>query len=188
MNNWLADNAALIYMVLGTTAVILGYGWWQTKRGWLFIGSGVTVLLIGLIFLLRTLLPSDAEQITRVIQSMSAAVKAHDVDRLFAPLSDSFTFRGKDRAHFRSTAELIMRNRDVTDVQVWGFDSEGVSRTERIARVSFNVKPHGNWGEGAFYLCRSEWVLENDGKWRLRTFEIFNPFVEQSQPMAIPGF
>jgi hypothetical protein len=188
MNNWLADNAALMYMVLGTAAVISGYGWWQTKRGWLLLGSGVTVLLIGVIFLLRTLLPSDAEQIFRIIRNMSAAVKAHDVDSLFAPLSDSFTFRGQNRSRFRSSAEQIMRNRDVTDVQVWGFESEGVSRSERTARISFNVKPKGNWGDGAFYLCRSEWVLESDGQWRLRTFEVFNPLVEQNQPIFIPGF
>jgi hypothetical protein len=188
MSNWLADYAAPIYMFLGAAGVIFGVAWWQTKRGWLAVGAGAIIVLLGLFFLLRTFYPSDAELIFADIEEMAAAVQSRNLDRLFRPLADNFTFRGRNRSEFRRIAETILQNRNVTEVRVWGFQSENVSRKDGTARISFQFKPKGNWGEsGAFYLCEAEFVLERDGKWRLRTFEVF-PAVGEKRPISIPDF
>ena len=187
MSNWLAENAALIYMLLGVATVVLGFAWWQTKRGWFAVGSGVLVLLIILVWLFRTFYPSDAELMMAKIEEMAAAVKTGNLDRMFAPVSNDFRFRGLDKAEFRSFAEQTMRSHDVTEVRVWGFQSEGAAKN-RTGKISFQFKPKGNWADStSFYLCEAEFALENDGQWRLRSCEVFNPFVQQHAPLGIPG-
>src|SRR5207302_3247660 len=113
MNNWLGENATLIYMILGTVFAVLVGVWWRTKRGWFAIGGGVNVLLIGAVVLLRFLYPSDAELIIGMMRDMAAAVKSRDMDRLFAPLSNDFRFRGHNKTDFRRVAEAVMTRRDV---------------------------------------------------------------------------
>jgi len=189
MNNWLADSAPLVYMLLGTAAVILAVVWWRTRRGWFLIGTGVLGLLVGSIFLLRAWYPSDSEQLIHAVQDMSAALHARNMDRIFAHISDNFGFHRHAKPEFRRLCEEVLHRRDVTECVVWDFVPEEVSRARGTGKLSFNVKPRGNWGSGAeFYLCKAEFVLEADGQWRMKTFEIFNPYVDTSHPMDIPGF
>jgi ketosteroid isomerase-like protein len=188
MNNWLADSAPLLSMLLGTAAVVLAVLWWRTRRGWFLVSAALLGLCIGGIFLLMAWYPSDGKQIIHVVQDMSAALRAKDVDRIFSHISDKFSYRRHAKQEFRKMCEEVLRRRDVTECEVWNFNFEDVSRAKGTGIVSFHVKPKGNWGGGEFYLCKAEFVLEADGRWRMRTFEIFNPFVEQSHPIDIPGF
>jgi hypothetical protein len=72
---------------------------------------------------------------------------------------------------------------------VWDFERGEVSRAQRTAKVHFMVKARGDWrGSEAGYPCNADFVLDPDGQWRLRGFQIFNPFVEADQPLHIPGF
>src|SRR5262245_65828281 len=119
MNNWLADSAPFVYVLAGTAALTLGVIWSRTRRGWFLVGTGVLGLLVGGTYLLRALYPSDSEQIAHVVQDMSAALQARNMDRIFAHISDSFSFHRHAKPEFRRLREEVLRRRDVTDCLVW---------------------------------------------------------------------
>jgi hypothetical protein len=131
---------------------------------------------------------TDGLQIDRKIHEMGQGVEEHNLDHIFAHVSQEFRFDNLDKAAFRKAAEGIIQRHDVTQVKVWEFDVESISREKREAKVSFKVKPRGNFGgDAAYYLCRAQFVLDADGHWRLKGFQVFNPFVDTRTPLQIPG-
>jgi hypothetical protein len=186
MPSWLIDNP-LIYMLLATVAVALIVAWWRTRQGKYVIALVVTGGLIGLVWLLGNLFESDARQIARKLNEMRVGVQAHDLDRIFANVSDSFRLGSYDKPAFRRRSDEAMRMHNVTDVAIWDFDVKSISRKDRIAHVQFGVKPHTSFGNDVPYLCRAAFVLDQDNQWRLKTFQVFNPYVDTKQPLAIPG-
>ena len=188
MPSWLADDPTLVYMILAALAMILGVAWWRTKQGKLFLGAIGAILLIGVVWLIGHYTMTDAKRIQRVVEEMAAALQRHDLNGVFVHTSRDFSYHGITRERAREQLEGILRRRDVTEVVVWDFNPESISREQRSATMAFLVKPRGNWGNGAeHYLCRAEFVLE-DGQWRMRTFRIFNPFANTHEEITVPGF
>jgi hypothetical protein len=193
MQNWLQDNSALLIIVLSIAALLFGYGWFTTRRRYYALGAGTAVVLLGLICVLRFLLPllfgeTDAQQIKRKIEDMAAGVKAHNVQQIFRNISEEFRFGSHDKASFRRRAEEVLRSREVDEVIFWEFESGEISREKRTAKVSFMVKARGNWrGSEAGYPCEADFVLDPDGQWRMKGFQLFKPFVDSKEPMPIPG-
>jgi hypothetical protein len=158
------------------------------------VGAGAAGGLIGLLCLLVFLAPlifgeSDSQQIERKVREMAAAVKADNLDEAFRHISREFRFEGLDRPAFRQKAQEAIRRQRVEDVVVWEFEHREISRQRRTAKVRFMVKVKGDWrgSEAAGYRCDADFVLDPDGQWRLRTFQIFNPFMESDQPIRVPG-
>ena len=61
--------------------------------------------------------------------------------------------------------------------------------TEGTATVHFDVKVKGpRVNESLFGNCEAIFALDKDGKWKLKTFEVFNPPPGPHEPMFIPGF
>src|SRR5262249_2029561 len=149
MNNWLADSAPFVYLLAGTAALTLAVIWSRTRRGWVLRGAVGLRLLVGGTYLLRALYPPDSEQIAHVVQDMSAALQERNMDRIFAHISDSFSFHRHAKPEFRRLCEEVLRRRDVTECVVWDFVPEEVSRARGTGKISFNVKPRGNCGSGA---------------------------------------
>jgi hypothetical protein len=180
-----------VSLLLAVTALGLGVAWWNTKKEKYGIGAGIAAALIPCLWFLGPLagIETDEGQIEHKVQEMAAGVKAHDLDRVFAQISADFHYNALDKNTFRQRVEQAIRNRDVRDIAIWDFTVENISRNDRTAVVSFNVKPQGNWSEGReYYLCKAWFVLDPDNQWRLARFQIANPFVETNQPLAIPGF
>jgi hypothetical protein len=194
MHSWLLDNFALLIMLLSIAALALAYVWWRTRRKYYAFAAGAAVALMGLVCLLVYLLPllfgeSDGQQIERKIREMAAAVKERNLDRIFSHISRDFRFGSHDKAAFRQRAEETIRRRDVEEVVVWDFERGEIARERRTAKISFMVKARGNWqGSEAGYRCDADFVLDPDGQWRMRSFQIFNPFRESNEPINIPGF
>src|SRR5439155_17552989 len=105
---------------------------------------------------------------------------------VFALTSRDFNYHGVTRERAREHLERIVRQRDVTEVTVWDFEPETISREQGTATMAFLVKPRGNWESGTHYLCRADFVLE-EGQWRMRTFRIFNPFANTHEEITVPG-
>jgi hypothetical protein len=220
MLNWLYENLTVLTMVLGTAAVVLLVLWWQTrlkKRAELAIErptqqsrilqwrsrqrkfavlAGTIVLFLAALWLFASLGSSDTRKIKHALEEMSAGVESHDLNRIFAHVSDQFqqgmpTFGsagstlGKEA--FRQRSESIILSRNVTRVSVWSIEVTELSRANRLAKVTFYAKPRGNWESEVYYLIRAQFVLDPDDQWRLKGFEVFNPFVETNQPIQIPG-
>jgi hypothetical protein len=194
MQSWLLDNFDFLIIVLSIAALVFAYAWWRTRRRPFALGAGAAILLMGFTWLLVYLLPflfgeSDHQQIERKVREMAAAVKDGNLDRIFSHISQEFRHGGLGKADFRHRAEEVIRSRHVEEVVVWDFERGEIARERRSAKVSFLVKARGSWrGSEVGYLCRAEFVLDPDRQWRMRGFEIFNPFRDSEQPIPIPGF
>lgn len=194
MHSWLVDNFELIVIALSITAVVFGFIWWRTRNRRAALVAGAAVASVGLVWLLIQILPlvfgkSDSQQIESKIREMAAAVKDANLERIFSHISNDFRYRGHDKAAFRQRAADVLRSRHVEDVIVWDFERGEVARATRKGKISFMVKARGNWqGSDAGYLCEAEFVLDPDNQWRMKGFEIFNPFRESTQPIPLPGF
>jgi hypothetical protein len=191
--SWLVDDAALIYIILGCVAVGSAVAWWRTRQGKFALGTAIAAGLIVLVYCFGLFFPSDSRRITKALQEMSEGVRTRDLNRIFAQVSDRFqqgppTFSAAvDKEAFRKRAEEIIKSRNVEQVVVWDPHFEELSHTARTARVVFSAKAKGNWGSEVPYLVRADFVLDPDGQWRMKGFQVFNPVVNTRDPIQIPG-
>jgi hypothetical protein len=196
--DWLFEGRPAVYVVLAATTVVLFVAWWQSrKRYWLY-ATAAFLALIGLYFLLDRMVETDREQIVRKVEEMSAGVRERNVDRIFANVSEQFRLNNSDRAAFRAFAEQAIRRGQVTEVKAWDFHFpddfraterrtvRGTPQEVQVARVQFSVKPEGPGLNTAGFLCRATFIRDPDGQLRLLDFQIFNPLVDQNQPIQIP--
>jgi hypothetical protein len=189
MPSWLVDHPTFLYMILGIAALACGVAWWQNRKGGYLIGTIVALVLLVAVALISTLVPSDEKNIRHAIAEMAAGVREQNLNKTFAHISDQFQFNNIGKKDFRHGCEEAMRSRNVEDVVLSQFDAAQFDAQRQKARIDFMVKPIGNFGEASIpYRCVADFVKEPDGKWRLLTFQIFNPFVDQHTPMHVPGF
>lgn len=189
--SWLLEDPTSLYLFLGVLGLILLVLWWRSRNRRLLYGVGVVVLVGILVWVLGFTANTDGKQIRDSIDAMGAAVRNRDVDGLFRHIADDFTARGLDRARFRELVQRAIRERMVTEIVVWNFEPAKVkrqSRTQGTATIAFDVKPRGGFTEGLFGRCEATFTLDKDGKWKLKTFEVYNPPPGPHQPMTIPGF
>jgi hypothetical protein len=185
MSNWLFDHEILMTMLLGSAGVALVVLWWRTRRRLLLVGAFVVVALGGLVWYLASL--SDQAKIIHAFQEMSAGVHEKNLDRIFAQISNDFNLKGQHKAEFRRWAEEILRQGGVSDVEVWDVGPQEVSREQRSAKVFLRAKPKGSRvGEGTYYRVVADFVLDPDGQWRMRSFEVFRPVGDTHEPLPIP--
>src|SRR5262245_27176802 len=189
MFDWLIENPTPVYLLLGVAAVGLVAAFWFTrKRHWL-IGLAVAAVLALAVFLLSFFVVTDGKQILNAITEMRAAVQRRDTDGIVKHLARDFQLQGHDRNRFRSSVEQVFKNGIVDDVEVWEFDEMKVDRPAKQASLAFKAKPKKagrEVSETGVYLVRAAFVLEDDGQWRMKTFQVFNPFVETNTPLQVP--
>ena len=110
------------------------------------------------------------------VASDASAVLSHTRSVVYLDDGDIAVLTPGDYRVIDSDAHVQLR--PIDDV---AWDLEAIERVEatgdrETATIHFKVKPRGNWGTGAeFYRCKATFVREADGKWRLRTFELFDP-------------
>jgi ketosteroid isomerase-like protein len=160
--------------------------WWQTRnRKWLYALGGVAALAI-LFVVLALVIETPQRQIARKIDEMAAAVKARDVERIFAHVSSEFRFRDKDREAFKSYARTALDSGWIDEVAVWDIEL-GPLEDERTRPVTFRAKPKGGrYGTEVPYFVKAVFTRDPDGQWRMKTFDIYNP-VNIKEPIYIPN-
>lgn len=181
----LAEDPTPVYVLLGLTSLVLLALLWSTRQGKYAVGIGVAVFLAFLVWLLDFLIVTDHEHMVLNVQTMARSVAARDLDSVFGHISEDFLYHDRDKQAFRKTAESVLNTWDIRDIKVWDFQSEEASRSSRQGRLVFKVKVKEAGGEG-FYRCRTEFILDPDGRWRLKGFKLYNPFVETEQEITIP--
>jgi hypothetical protein len=131
---------------------------------------------------------TDREQIMDHLGVMADAASNRDLERVFSHISKDFQHGSMDKAAFRQAAERAMRRHNVRNLRIWELEPGEISRDTRSGKIAFKVKADSDFTRGAeFYLCRAEFVLDPDGQWRMKGFQLFNPFVNTDQPLQIPG-
>lgn len=188
MPRWLVEDPTPVYWILGVLAVGLAVGWWVTRQRKYLVGLGAVAALAGLVWLLDFLVVTDSEKIVLAVKDMAAGVETRDTNRIFSHISNDFHLPMWDKKAFREMAEEHIRNGDLNHLSVGDFEPTDVSRAKRKGRMAFSVKPRGRLFSGSeYFLCRADFVLEDDGQWRMVGLEVFNPFVETNQPLQIPS-
>ena len=182
--HWLVDHAGTVYLLLGIVALSLLAAFWLNRRV-KFLGLAAGVLLVMVLFwLLSRAVITDRKQIELNLRAMAAAAVEGKADKLLPYLASDFHYEG---VVDRRTAEGWMRRglerHKPSDIVIWNYEATEVSRERKKAKVGFNVRASGPFGEAMYYF-RCDFVLEND-VWKVQTFEVFNPINEQKTRLPI---
>ena len=187
MPTWLIDPPFIVYLVLGTVAIIFGALWLrEPSRGNLVrfaVGAGLLVL-VGLIDLL---VESPREAAVRKIKAMAAASQSKKSSEFGQYVSDSFRYHNLDKGGLISRVVSAEGQPDFQGVIVSDFDRQYVKMLdENRVQVGFVVKPIGYPILGYFVLA--DFRKDPDGEWRLATFELYDKSAKDLQtPVNAPG-
>jgi hypothetical protein len=186
MPSWLVDDPFVVYLLLAIVALCLGAAWWRSRqRQWLY-GLAIIAGLFVIVMLLAHFVETDEKRIKRSLNEMVDAANRREVARLFENISDQFRIKSVDKATFRNAVRGLLERGEVTHIKVWDIDAVEISRPKRAATVDFFASAKGPWLEGSFYRCRSRFVLDADNKWRLQTFELFQPQIDPNSGQSLP--
>jgi hypothetical protein len=175
-------------MLLGIAAAAFAAAYWNRRQGKYVVGFGIVLLLGGLVWLLSLFIVTDRDQIVRSVAALAQAVGERDFDKAFAHLSRDFRYHNYDKASFEQNVRRVAGIHQPTEAKAWDIEVTDISREKRSANVEFRAKVKGNWSGGAeFYLVRAEYVLDPDGQWRMKSFRLFNPFINSDQELGVPG-
>jgi hypothetical protein len=177
-----------LVIILALAALALFVAFWTTRRHKYVAGVGVALALIVVAYLIARFVPTDRKAIESAIEDMAAGVKNRNPNQIFAHLAKDFRYRSLDKDAFQRRAESHVRGGTVDEVRILSYEKFDIRRAEKKADVEFQIKPFGSaTGDTLYYLCRARFVLEEDGKWRMQTFDLYNPFVESNRAIDIPG-
>jgi hypothetical protein len=181
--DWLFEGRAVVYVPLTLLALALAFIWYSYGRRRAFLyAAGVMVVLIGVYALLDRLVETRREQIERKLHEMARGVKDKNVDAIFRHISDQFDYKGINKATFRTGAAARMRTGWVDKLDIWR-----IEHLDDQGKVRFQAKPHGRVGENVGTGVEAQFVNEN-GQWRLRSFKVFNPFVDTNQEIDVSEY
>ena len=188
MVEWLDDARPYIFFVLGCVCAGFCYAWWRTRRPRYAIAAGVAAIAIVGFFFLGRFFESDGQQMVRKVQEVAAAVTNQDLVAAFANVSEDFRGHGMTKDEFKTNCQQRIAHGQVTKVLVWDLAAEDVSRANKTGVVEFRFKVIGNWGESPpNWFARAMFVLDPDGQWRIKNFEIYDSLNQSKTPIAIPG-
>jgi hypothetical protein len=191
--DWLFEGRLTVYAVLAVSLVVVLVIWKRTPRKAYLFASLALAALIGLYFLMDLLVKTDREQITNAFQEMSAGVEAHDVDRIFKQVSETYNRHNSNKAAFRGASTGVIEGHQVDKITVWAFefapdykqkDSPSAERSN-VAKVGFMVRADTPNGQMPY---RVEAVMhrDTDGQWRMQSWEVFT-FPNGDTPQRVPG-
>jgi hypothetical protein len=180
--DWLFEGRTGVYVVLAALTAFLLLVWWQTRKRGFLIGAGAVCLLVGVYALLDYTVETDSDQIVHKVKAMIAAVNAGNIEGIFEHVSDDFRSpSGRSKADLRGLAQHYIGQKIVTSVDVWDIIlEEKPSREQRTAKVSFQVKVHGQPGvEGFFATCEATFDFNPQHGWRMKGARLLKPQTTQ---------
>jgi hypothetical protein len=189
---WLFEGQLLIYAILAAALIVLTIVWKQTPRKSYLAGIIALAVSIVLYYVLDRAVVTDREQIVHALNEMSAGVEARSIGRVFDNVSDTYNRHGMSKESFRQVSSSVINGRHVDRLAIWGFEfasdykqkeSQSDAR-ETVGRVRFQAKPEGANGTN-LYQVDAVFHRDTDGKWRLQSWEVFDPFHETG-PLKVP--
>jgi hypothetical protein len=183
--DWLFDHPGVVYLALAIVAVIFVALFQWRRRGTHLIAAAVCVGVMVLFWLLSHWIMTDRKQIVVNVQRMAELVVARKPDELFRYVASDFRYKDMNREQFHDRVQQAMKAHHVQDIYVWDFEIERLSRPMLRAKVNFRASVDATDGGTYMVLIRADFVLEGD-TWKIQTMKLFNPVVNQDQPIEIP--
>jgi hypothetical protein len=132
----------------------------------------------GIYYVLDRARETDREQIRNRIEAMADALRARNLDALFANVSDQVRSpQGRNKQQLRELAQTSLGSGLVTELRVWDILVEDRPARAGLRRASFFVKAVGNLGRAGAFFVRCEATFEFNPRhgWQLLDFRLFDP-------------
>lgn len=182
----LIDNSTIVYVLFIIVCSGLLFAWRRTRRRSYLIGTAVGLLLVVGYAVLTHVVITDRQKIIDTINASAKAVEKKDLPTIERGLASDFHLGQENRKTFMVWAANGIRDRNVKDIVVWNFTFDSLDKVKGTAQISFFAKPHGNWSDGYYFRVEGNLVREADGKWKLQTFRVFQPYSDSKSPLPIP--
>jgi hypothetical protein len=187
MPSWLIEDPTILYLVLAVIALVCLGLWWRDRKRRPLIGLAVVLVLVGLVALLDVFIVTERERLMTTLRTMAGRVQAVDVDGTFQHISDQFVLGKENKEQFRQFCRDAVQRHGISRMNMWDMTIVELSPERRTARVEFNAKAESSRHLAEFFrLVRADFVLDPDGQWRMSGFQLFDPFVNTSEPTPIP--
>ncbi len=197
MYDWIFEGRLAVYLTLAALAIVLLGAWWSTRRGVWLGWVAVVLAAAGIYYLLDRLVLTDHEQVEQAVRTMADGIGTRNTQTVMSQLSEQFRRDSLDREGLRQLVEHALQHGWVEGVTVKNFEflpapaatnsDSGGSRASGPIRVSFSGVAWGGTGGEHPYRCEADFIRVPDGKWRMATFQLFDPISDSSHPMEIHG-
>ncbi len=183
----LIDNSTIVYVLFIIVCSGLLFAWRRTRKFAYLLATVVGLLLVVGYAVLTHVVVTEQKKIIDVVNDCAQAVEKKDAATIERNMAGDFQWFSKNKKTGAEWAADKMRNGDITDVKVWDVTVDSLDKAKGTAHVTCMAKPHGRMSEAAHFRIEAVFVRESDGKWKVQTFSIFNPFVEAHTPIQPPG-
>jgi O-antigen ligase len=183
--SWLVDNATNICLLLVVVAAGFVVAWRFNQRVKCLVIAAGLLAFAALFWIATRYITTDAKQLEDNVHAMARAVEAGKVDDLFKHISKDFDYHKMTRDELYKLARKAIESHKVNGISVRQFKVLEVSRSAKKARASFTVS--GMAADVQFiYRVETDFVLEGD-EWKLKTMRFYNPAVNQTEEIRLPG-
>ena len=182
MPTFLSDPTTAFYTVLGALVIILGLVALrrQQRKDLVNLGIGAVVLLA--VFLIDRAFDSPREEVEHVVNDMTRTAEKSDYDGVFAHVSDSFSYRGKDKKTARQAAETA-KGYFPEGIRIWGATR---NRFKEIDGSTAEQEFDAQFVSGPQTRHRVVGVfVKEGGAWKLKTFRLY-PVVGNTDEEVVP--
>src|SRR5258707_8304438 len=160
--SWLADNADIVYILLGLVALGFLSAGWITRRVKFFALAGIPILLMVLFWLLTRMVVTDKQQLQASVDAMADAAIKGDAAGLFKHVSRDFRHKQMTREQLADFIKQAVKTYKITEVKIRDFEAIEPSRVKRTAKVNFRASIFDNDSVLAVTFCICDFVLEDD--------------------------
>jgi hypothetical protein len=189
--DWLFDGVLPISLVLGAATLGLAWAWYRTNQSTFAYGFFFFLIVLLIYLTLHFFVETTSEQIERKIHAMVAGVDQKNVDKIFEHISDRFEYtQGTtklNKMELRNYAVEALRRPELHGMIVHDVSTGPIDRDAGKAPVFFTIKILGPSDRESLLLqVESEFTLDPDKQWRMKTFKLFRPFGEHNDPVPLP--
>jgi hypothetical protein len=181
-----------VYWFLVFLAVIAAVGILFRSRSKKSRNAMIVVLAVaGVLVAIPFFVEAPRKQAERKVQDMVAAATKADPDGFVKHVSDSFEAYGANKAKLRKSEAWGLIKQYSAEITAFHFERslfKEISPNE--IEVVFTAKATSKT-EGGLLMryCKSRWVRDPDGEWRMKGIKFYNPAdggMNKEEP--IPGF
>jgi hypothetical protein len=169
----------------------LAWAWYRTNQSTFAYGFFFFLIVLLIYLTLHLFVETTSEQIERKIHTMVAGVNQKNVDKIFEHISDRFEYtQGTtklDKQQMRNYATEALRRPELSGIIISGIRTGPIDRDAGKAPVGFMMKVMGsNEDMVALFQIEAEFTLDPDKQWRMSSFKVLRPMVNQNEPVDLP--